>query len=213
MSTTLIIRNARLSFDKNLINPTEKKNNKPGKRSCKLICSGETQFFILKDGKKTPVAREGLTGVIEGVLKEKFGGKVPAKYENWAVRENTNSVSATTGERHKGYEDDAGCYFSPSRIEEQGFPAFCRKDGTQIPVLQQDGLSEALRTFYGGCYVTAKVVIGAYEAKEDNMIKRGATSYLEGLQFLKVGERFGGGEANPEGFEDESDTDEDGGFE
>ncbi len=209
MSTTLLIKNARLSFDKNLFVPTEKKNGKPGKRNCNLICSADTEIYILDGGKKTKVKREDLKSkVIDEALKKKFGGKVPAKYEDWAFRDNTNSVSATTGERHKGYEDDNGFYLSPSRIEDQGPPAFARKDGTQIKVLEAAGWEEALRSFYGGCYVNAKVVIGAFEAKEDNMVKRGVTSYLEALQFLRAGERFGGGEANTEGFESEEEEGE-----
>ena len=204
MSTVLILRNARLSFDKNLFVPTDKKNGRSGKRNCNLICSADTEIFVFDAGKKTPITRADLQKkVIDEALKKKFGGKVPAKYENWAFRENTNSVSATTGERHKGYEDDDGYYLSPSRIEDQGLPAFARKDGSPIKVLEAAGYEEALRSFYGGCYVTAKVVIGAFEAKEDNMIKRGVTAYLEALQFLRAGERFGGGEANTSGFEDE----------
>lgn len=208
MPSTLIIRNARLSFDKNLFEPTEQKGKKPGKRSCNLICSDDTQFFLFEGGKKTPLKRADLTKVIEDVLKAKFGGKVPPKYENWAVRENTASVSATTGERHKGYEDDNGIYFSPSRYEDQGFPAFARPDGSPINMVQADGVAEALRTFYGGCYVSAKITIGAYETKEEGMIKRGVTSYLEALQFLRSGERFGKGAATADGFDAEEPEEE-----
>lgn len=217
MPITTIVRNARLSFDKNLFDPTEKKGKKPGKRSCNLICSEDTSFFKLVDRQKVPVKPEDLTKLFEDALKQKFSGKVPPKYENWANRPNEKGSSATTGERYKGYEDDKGFYFAPSRNEDNGFPAFVRLDGSVINVLTDDGLAEARRLFYGGCYVTAKINVAAYETKEDNITKRGVTTYLEGLQFLRHGERFGGGEANAEGFEAEESAseigDEDGGFE
>jgi hypothetical protein len=206
MSATIIINNARLSFDKNLFEP-----NKKDKRTCNLITSDETTYFLLADGKKTPIKGEaGLLAVIEGELKAKFNGKVPPKYENWAIRRNTDANSAESGERYKGYEDDKGIYFSPSRFAKQGYPAFVRQTNQPIDLTSANGLDEARNLFYGGCYVNAKINLAAFETKEDGVTKRGVTTFLEALQFVRDGERFGGGSATAEGFDAVEPVEEDG---
>ncbi len=205
MPATIIINTARLSFDKNLFEP-----NKKEKRSCNLILLPETKFFLLAEGKKTPIKGvEGLDAIIADVLKAKFNGKVPAKFENWAVRANTDAVSTTTGERYTGYEDDDGKYMSPSRYDKQGYPAFVRQTGQPIDLTTANGLGEAMALFYAGCYVNAKVNLAAYETKEDNVTKRGVTTFLEALQFLRDGDKFGGGSANADGFDAVEDADDD----
>lgn len=212
--STLIIKNARLSFDKNLVTPTEPKGNKPAKRACNLIISDDTEFSLLEEGSKArPVKREDLTGVLESVLKAKFNGKVPAKWENWAVRQNTSAANAETGERYKGYEDDKGIYFSPTRFVDHGYPAYVRRDKTLLDPEKPGDLAEIKKLFYGGCYVNSKVNIGAYETKEDGVTKRGVTTYLEAIQHFAHGDKFGGGSANAEGFdalEDIEDEEDDG---
>jgi len=214
MPTTLLINNARLSFDKNLTKASDPKKGKEyGKFSCNFICSDETTFAILKDGKKIPVPAKDLNKVLEDVLKEKFN-KVPAKWENWALRKNDQAVNATSGERYKGYEDDKGFYLAPTRFEDQGYPAYVRRDRTVLIGTKPDDLAEAKRLFYGGCYVNGKVNLAAFEVKEDGVTKRGVSSYLEAVQFLRNGEKFGGGAADADGFdeldeeefEDETDT-------
>lgn len=201
MPTTLIITNGRLSFDKNLFEPSDAKLKKSGKFSCNIIASDETTFAILtKDRGKVVVARKDLDKVLQDVLKEKFN-KVPAKWENWATRENTAAVNATSGDRYKGYEDDNGIYFSPSRYADQGHPSYVRRDRTILNGNNPDDLAEAKRLFYGGCYINAKINIAAFEVKEDNVTKRGVTSFLEAVQFLRDGDKFGGGSANADGFD------------
>jgi hypothetical protein len=206
--STLIIKNARLSFDKNLVTPTEPKGNKPPKRSCNLIVSDDTQFALLEDGKSKPIKREDLQGVLESVLKAKFNGKVPAKWENWAVRENSTAVNASSGERYSGYEDDKGIYFAPTRFVDHGPPAYVRRDKSLMDSEKPADLAEIKRLLYGGCYVNAKINIGAYETKEDGVTKRGVTTYLEAVQHFNHGEKFGGGSANNDGFEALPDIDE-----
>lgn len=212
MPATIIINNARLSFDKNLFEP-----NKKEKRSCNIILLPDTQFFeLIQDDKNPSVKRkvqikgvEGLDAIIADVLKAKFNGKVPAKFENWAVRANTDAVSTTTGERYTGYEDDDGKYMSPSRYAKQGYPAFVRQGGQVIDLTTANGLGEAMALFYAGCFVNAKVNLAAYETKEDNVTKRGVTTFLEALQFLRDGDKFGGGSANADGFDAVEEEDDD----
>lgn len=204
MSITLLTNNVRLSFTKNLFKPSEKK-----KRSCNLVCSDDTRFFRLENGVPKSIARKDIDTVIQDVLKEKFHGKVPAKFENWAVRSCANANNTNTGERYDGYGDDKAIYFAPSRYEDQGMPAFVRRNGTTIPTTNAEGIAEAEGLFYAGCYIFAKINVAAYETKEDGVTKRGVTTYLEGLQFYKDGERFGGGAADATGFVDLTEDDED----
>jgi hypothetical protein len=209
MPITIIAKNVRLSFDKNLFDPTESKGKKPGKRTVNAICSDLTTFLKLQDGKKIAFKQDDFDEIIKDALKQKFAGKAPAKFENWAVRKNTEANNQQSGERFKGYEDDNGIYFSPSRYADQGYPAFVRKDGSVINMATEDGVAEARRRFYGGCYVAIKLNIAAFQVKEDNVTKNGVTAYLEALQFLSDGERFGGGDASADGFESEGSDEED----
>jgi hypothetical protein len=211
MPITIIAKNARLSFDKNLFDPTESKGpKKPGKRTVCAICSDDSTFVKLVEGKKVPFEQKDFDAIITEVLKQKFAGKAPAKFENWAIRKNTDANNQQTGERFKGYEDDGGIYFSPSRYADQGYPAFVRRDGSLINMTTEDGVAEARRLFYGGCYVNIKLNLAAFQVKEDNVTKNGVTSYLEAVQFLRDGERFGGGDASADGFESEGDDSDDG---
>lgn len=205
-SITLFIQNARLSFDKNLFVANEK-----DKRSCNIIAQPESKLFRLEGGKKTPVDRKGLDEIIQEVLKTRFT-KVPAKFENWAVRENTTANNQQSGDRFVGYEDDNGFYFAPSRYEKNGPPAFLRRDGTLMNMRIPAEAEEAMLMFYGGCYCDFKINIAAYETKEDNVTKRGVTTFLEGLQFRKAGDRFGASAANGEGFEALPEDEEDDGL-
>jgi hypothetical protein len=49
-------------------------------------------------------------------------------------------------------------------------------------------VSEADGVIYSGCYVNASLAAGAYEFGK---IKKGVTCYLNGVQFVADGERFG----------------------
>lgn len=202
-SATVIIRNGRLSFDKFLFEPNEKK-----KHSVNVIAGEDTTFSRLKKEEgRVPIKREDLIKVLEEVLKAKFT-KLPAKYENWAVRKNSEANHQQSGERFKGYEGDDGIYFSPSRYAKEGkvdLPTFVRKDGSVINTKEPDGLEEAKRLFYAGCYVSAKLNFAAYEVNEGGVTKRGVTTYLEALQFLNHGEPFRGSDSNADGFDNEGD--------
>ena len=211
MAITLIIKDVRLSFAQNLVTPSDPQKGKQfGKHSTNLIAGKDpTIIRINRDRTKLKIARKDLTSVIEEVLKEKFNGKVPGKYENWVVRDNSQAVSTKTGDRHDGYEDDEGFYLSPSRIADpkMGPPAFVRRDNSILDIEKPNDLAEALRLFQSGNYVTAKINIGAYEFSEDGVTKRGVTSYLEGVQYLREGEKFGAGASSADGFEAEEDED------
>lgn len=203
MPATIIIKNGRLSFDKYLFEPNAK-----GKRTVNVIATPDTSYVHLTEGQKVPVkGNAALQAIIEEVLKAKFSGKIPPKYENWAIRKNADANSAETGERYKGYEDDNGIYFSPSRY--QGYPAFVRPNGQVIDIASANGLEEAKALFYAGCYVNVKVNIAAFETKEDGVTKRGVTTFLEALQFARDGERFSGGSANADGFDAVEDDNDD----
>jgi hypothetical protein len=213
MSITLITRNVRLSFDKNLFDASEPKVGKKfGKRNCNGIIGSDSQIYRMVGGQKKLITFDELGDVVTDALKEKFNGNVPAKFEDWAFRKNTEMVSSKTGERHSGYEDDNGVYVAPSRMEDQGYPLFLRRDGS---VLNPDGefseksMAEAQALFYAGCYVTLKITVGAYETTEKNVTKRGVTTYLEAVQFLSKGEPFGRGAASAEGLEAEPEELED----
>ncbi len=83
-------------------------------------------------------------------------------------------------------------------------------DGQLQPITEQSG------EFYSGCFVYAALTCKAYDMK-----KKGVTFYLEGVQKVKNGERFGAGSSKPEDAfqeleesdtEEDEDSDDDGGF-
>lgn len=199
MSKTIIANRVELSFDKNLFVPKLNEENGTKKRSCNFIETKDTKFVLLQDGNKKPFPKAKLTEVVEQELKDKFAGKVPPKFKNWAVRANTDAVSQKTGERFEGYEQDDGIHFSPSRFEDQGYPAFVRKDGSLIPMDTEDGLAEAKRLFKSGAIVNAKINIGAFDHAKSG---KGVSSYLEAIQFFDEGTpRGSGGAASADGFD------------
>lgn len=199
MSKTIIASRVELSFDKNLFEPKVNEENGTKKRQCNFIETGDTKFVLLQDGNKKPFPKAKLTEVVEQELKDKFAGKVPPKFKNWAIRPNTDSVSQKTGERFEGYEDDEGIHFSPSRFENQGYPAFVRKDGSVIPMDTEDGVAEAKRLFKAGAIVNAKINIGAFDIPK---VGKGVSSYMEAIQFVDEGTpRGGSGAASADGFD------------
>jgi len=210
MAITIIAKNVRASFTKNLITPSEPQGKKPGKYSVNGIFDDKSKIIHLTEGKKVPVSIDNRDSLVELALKQKFNGKVPPKWENWVFRSNEQSVSATTGERWAGYEDDNGFYVSPTSSVKPGSPPpiFVRKDGSIIDVSSTHGMAEAQRLFYPGCRVNIKINIGAYEHKDEGVTKRGATTYLEAIQFAGDDEPLTSSSSNADGFDDES-TDED----
>lgn len=194
MSKTLIAKNVELSFSKKLFEPQN------GKRSCNLIETPESGFVVLGEG---AIKKGDLTGLVESVLKAKFDGVVPPKAKNWVIRSNKDAVSMTTSERYSGYEDDKGIYFSPSRFEDQGPPAFVRRDGSVINTETADGLAEAKRLFRPGAIVNGKINVVAFDAvdKETKAKSRGATTFLEALQFMSEGTQRGAAAPSAEGFD------------
>jgi hypothetical protein len=75
----------------------------------------------------------------------------------------------------------------------------------KTPIAEEDDL------FYGGCYARANVTPGSYDNES-----KGVTLYLNAVQKVRDGERFGGGSVDPDSvfdaFEDAASSMEDDGF-
>ncbi len=77
----------------------------------------------------------------------------------------------------------AGCYI-------------IKADSTRRPVVidrNKAALTEEDGVIYSGCYVNASLAAAGYEFGK---VKKGVKCYLNGVQFVRAGERFGGGVAD-----------------
>jgi len=118
----------------------------------------------------------------DGILRSIDGDKMKICWQE-------SDYMSQDGEVHDGFE---GMYHLSTKSEVQ--PTIVDKDRT--PLSKRDGRP------YGGCYVVARVDIYA----QDNIHGKAIRAQLQGLQYLRKGDSFGGGtKANPEDFEDLSD--------
>ena len=146
-------------------------------------------------------------GIVQAA-NEAFGGK--AKWPKGL------SLPWRDGDEKEDFDGYAGHYYCSAKTQQR--PVCIDRDKTKIEV---DEIEEKL---YGGCYARAVVIAKAVQSGSDYFI----TLYLQGVQFVRDGERFGGGvnvdedfdeleeledDANdPDNYEDDSDDDNDMGF-
>lgn len=161
---------------------------------------GEAKFgatFIL-DPKKDRDAVKEIRAAIKKVAKEKWKDK------------GDRILALIEGDAQKF------CWFEEDYIDQEGEPVegfegmfYLRtKSGIQPTLLDRDRteLTKADGKPYPGCYVVAKVDIWA----QDNTHGKGMRCQVQGIQFMKDGDAFGGGtRSKVDDFEDLSDLGDD----
>jgi hypothetical protein len=169
MSKKIMLRNVRLSYE-HIFTPNALDDSQEPKYNA--------TFIIPKDHQDLPALRKALFEAGQEKYPNAFNGSAwPVGY-TCALKDgdkDTAGDGTLLSEKNKEY---AGCYV-------------LKAASTRRPVVidrKKAAVSEADGVIYSGCYVNASLAAGAYEFGK---VKKGVTCYLNGVQFVADGERFG----------------------
>lgn len=169
MSKKIMLRNVRLSYE-HIFQPNALDDTQEPKYNA--------TFIIPKDHQDLPTLRKALFEAGQEKYPNAFTGNAwPAGY-TCALKDgdkDTYQDGTLLSEKNPEY---AGCYV-------------IKAASTRRPVVidrKKAAVSEADGVIYSGCFVNASLAAGGYEFGK---IKKGVTCYLNGVQFVADGERFG----------------------
>lgn len=169
MSIKVKINNVRLSYE-HIFTPSAFDDSQDAKYSATVI--------IPKDHPGLPALKQAFLEAGHEKFPNAFTGKGWAKGHTCALKDadkETNQDGEILAERNPEY---AGCYI-------------LKLDSTRRPVVidrSKAALTEADGVIYSGCYVN---IVGAVAGYEFGKVKKGVKAYLNGVQFVRDGERFG----------------------
>lgn len=171
MSKKVMLRNVRLSYE-HIFTPSALDDSQEPKYSA--------TFIIPKDHADLPALRRALFEAGAEKFPAAFNAKAwPAGY-TCALKDgdkDTNDAGEVLSEKNPEY---AGAFvFKASAAASRRPLTIGRK---------KEAITEADGIIYSGCYVNASIAVAGYEFGK---IKKGVTAYLNGVQFVADGERFG----------------------
>ena len=171
MSKKVMLRNVRLSYE-HIFTPSALDDSQEPKYSA--------TFIIPKDHADLPALKRALFEAGAEKYPADFKpGSWPKGFTN-ALKDadkDTNDAGELLSEKNPEY---AGCYvFKASAAASRRPLTIGRK---------KEAITEADGIIYSGCYVNASVAVAGYEFGK---IKKGVTAYLNGVQFVADGDRFG----------------------
>ena len=171
MSKKILLRNVRLSYE-HIFTPTKFDDNQE-------TAKYSATFIIPKDHADVPALKRAMfeAGQEEFPADFKTGGSWPKGYTCGLkdADKDTDSTGEILAEKHPAY---AGCYI----IEANSVRRPVTVDRKKAAVTEEDGI------IYSGCYVNASLGIAGYTYGK---VKKGVKAYLNGVQFVADGERFG----------------------
>ena len=170
MSKKVMLRNVRLSYE-HIFQPSAMDDNSTPKYSAELL--------IPKDLPDLPAVRRALFEAGQ----EKFGstfapGKPWPMGYTCALKDADKDVDGSGVLLAEKNPASKGCYI-------------LKAQSTRRPVTlgrRKEALTEADGVIYSGCYINVSAAAAGYEFGK---IKKGVTCYLNGVQFVQDGERFG----------------------
>ena len=180
----LIIKNARLSFN-DLFEPKVLEGK--SKFSATLLCSADTKIqYTDSKGEKRLVPHDQVNGLVDHILKEKFG-KIPPKTKNWAYNKADGSTTREEyidkdGNYYAGVDKDTW-FFTASKLEGK-----CKNGKMTVLDQRREPIEASSGLLHSGCYVNAVIDIYAYDADKAG---KGVSASLEGVQLLRKGEALG----------------------
>lgn len=169
MSVKVMIRNVRLSYE-HIFTPSAFQEGDTPKYSADLI--------IPKDHPQVKELRKALKEAGASEFGAPFEAAGWPKGYSCALKDadvDIDSNGTLLAEKNPEY---AGCYI-------------LKADSTRRPVVlnrDKSALTEADGVVYSGCYVNVSAAAAAYTYGK---VKKGVKFYLNGVQFVKDGERFG----------------------
>jgi hypothetical protein len=165
-----MLRNVRLSYE-HIFTATKFQEGQPAKFSA--------TFIIPKDHPDLPAVKRAMLDA--GT--EKFGTAFNTK-NGWprgftcSLKDadvEVNNMGEVLAEKQPAYK---GCYILEANSTKRPLVIGRKKEA----ITEEDGI------VYSGCYVNASLATDGYVFEN---IKRGVKCYLNGVQFVKDGERFG----------------------
>jgi hypothetical protein len=163
----IVIRDARLAFP-DLFVPVQFQNSGP--------FSYRATFLIAPDNP----AKKEIDAALKEVAKEKWGAKAAAILPTILPMSNKCCFADGNTKAYNGYEGNWA--LTATRGQDSGRPITVGRGGKTDPITADDA------KFFAGCYVNAVVELWA----QDNSFGKGLRATLNSVQFVRIGESFGG---------------------
>ena len=168
MSKKIMLRNVRLSYE-HIFKAVAFEDGQEPKFSA--------TFIIPKDHPDLPAVKKAFFEAGQESFPSDFTSVWPRGFTcslKDADKE-TNSMGEVLAEKNESYK---GCYI----LEANSTRRPLTLDRRKAQVTEEDGI------IYSGCYVNASLAAAGYTYGK---VKKGVKAYLNGVQFVKDGERFG----------------------
>ena len=169
MSKKVMLRNVRLSYE-HIFTPTKFDENQEAKYSA--------AFIVPKDHPDLPAIKRAMLEAGQEEFPADFNGAGWPKGFTCSLKDadkETDSNGEVLSDKNPAYKD---CYI----VEANSTRRPVTVDRKKAAVTEEDGV------IYSGCYVNASLAAAGYTYGK---VKKGVKCYLNGVQFVQDGERFG----------------------
>ena len=169
MSKKIMLRNVRLSYE-HIFKATAFDDSQEAKFSA--------TFIIPKDHPDLPAVKKAFFEAGQESFASDFAGGTWPRGFTCSLKDAdvaTNSTGEVLAEKNPAY---VGCYILEANSTRR--PVILNRNKSAIT--EEDGI------IYSGCYVNASLAAAGYTFGK---VKKGVKAYLNGVQFVKDGERFG----------------------
>ena len=169
MSKKIMLRNVRLSYE-HIFTPTKFDESQDAKYSA--------TFIIPKNHPDLPTVKKAYFEAGQEAFASDFTGTAWPRGFTCSLKDadvETNSLGEVLAEKNPDYK---GCFILEANSTRRPLTI----DRNKAAVTEDDGI------IYSGCYVNASLAAAGYTYGK---VKKGVKCYLNGVQFVKDGERFG----------------------
>ena len=169
MSKKVMLRNVRLSYE-HIFTPSAFDDSQDAKYSA--------TFIIPKDHADLPALKRAMFEAGQETFPSDFAGTGWPKGYTCSLKDadkDTDSNGELLADKNEAYK---GCYILEANSVRRPLVVGRRKEA----ITEEDGI------IYSGCYVNASLGAAGYTFGK---VKKGVKCYLNGVQFVKDGERFG----------------------
>jgi hypothetical protein len=169
MSKKIMLRNVRLSYE-HIFTPSKFDDTQEAKYSA--------TFIIGKDHPDLPAVKRAFYEAGQEQFAADFNGKGWPKGYTCSLKDadvDTDGNGELLADKNAAYK---GCYVLEANSTRR--PVAVNRN--KAAVTEEDGI------IYSGCYVNASLAAAGYTFGK---VKKGVKAYLNGVQFVKDGERFG----------------------
>ena len=169
MSKKIMLRNVRLSYE-HIFTPSKFDDTQEAKYSA--------TFIIPKDHADLPAVKRAFYEAGQEQFAADFNGKGWPKGYTCSLKDadvDTDGNGELLAEKNAAYK---GAYILEANSTRR--PVAVNRN--KAAVTEEDGI------IYSGCYVNASLAAAGYTFGK---VKKGVKAYLNGVQFVKDGERFG----------------------